>query len=152
MGLTLGVPAAAALGAPKGVWIGVAIMAGVCLVAALWLHIREGRIPASEARQTLWQSLDRLCRELDNLLGIVQSDIPGYSVTKRRGELAAISRKVRRVLNGRPDLRALYDSPRPEAQIDGQLMDHDERIFEAELEYRRNMLVEAAGRLVVGSA
>jgi type IV secretory pathway VirB10-like protein len=35
VGLSLGVPAAAALGAPKGVWIGIAIAAALCLVAAL---------------------------------------------------------------------------------------------------------------------
>jgi hypothetical protein len=76
----------------------------------------------------------------------------GYSVTKQRGELAAISRKVRRLLRGRPDLHALYDSPRPERQPGGQLMDYDERIFEAELEYRRNMLFDVSARIVDESA
>jgi hypothetical protein len=35
VGLSLGVPAAAALGAPQGVWIGMAIAALLCLAAAL---------------------------------------------------------------------------------------------------------------------
>jgi hypothetical protein len=35
VGLSLGVPAAAALGAPRGVWIGMAIAGGLCLAAAL---------------------------------------------------------------------------------------------------------------------
>ncbi len=125
----------------------------VCALVIVW-DVSGDRTLArwSKARDGLSLSLDRPCRELDNLLWIVQSDAPGYSVTARRGELAAISRRVRRLLNGRPDLRALYESPRPERQSDGQLIDHDERIFEAELEHRRGLLVEIAARVAKESA
>lgn len=85
--------------------------------------------------------------ELDALLGIVQSDAPGYSVPMRRKELADIGCTVARLLTARPDLWSVYDSPLPEPQPDGQIMDHDEHIFEAQLQHRRDMLAEVIGRL-----
>ncbi len=128
-------------------WAALAVV-GFYFTLAPLLQLRPWRhLGCAEEHESPCDLLDRPYRELDCLVGIVQSDAPGYSVTERRGELSAISRRVRRLLRGRPDLRALYDSPRPERQPDGKLMDHDERIFEAELEYRRNTLVKVAARL-----
>lgn len=68
-GLSLATAAAAGLGVPKGVWIGTAIAAGLCLVAAVVSHVHEGRpagsAPASHAataEQPRWsppRALDR---------------------------------------------------------------------------------------------
>lgn len=103
---------------------------------------------ASARSPLLGRELGHVLHELDALLGIVQSDAPaGYSVPRRRKELADIGCTVRRLLTARPELWTVYDSPLPEPQPDGQLMDHDERIFEAQLHHRRDMLAEVIGRL-----
>lgn len=129
-----------------GLLLAAAVVSGVVIA---W----DRRLTRERVRQ---RPTDRSCaarelghvqHELDTLLGIVQSDAPGYSVPVRRKELADIGCTVARLLTARPDLWSVYDSPLPEPQPDGQLMDHDEHIFEAQLQHRRDMLAEVIGRL-----
>jgi hypothetical protein len=127
-------------------WLGLGIGLALFLVGTLGEH-RNSRGPEAKRRRKLLLKLDIPFRELDALLGIVQSDAPGYSVPTRRKELTEITQKIRAFLKDRPDLRALYESPRPGSQPDGQLMDHDEHIFEGELEHRLDMVAEIRMRL-----
>ncbi len=109
-----------------------------------WQHFDQGE------RKSLLLSLNLPCRELNTLHGIVQSDASaGYSVPQRRKELTEINGSVQRLL-GRSPLLRMYesDAPPPKQPLVGQLMDHDESLFEAELQHRLNMLVEVTARLV----
>jgi hypothetical protein len=90
---------------------------------------------------------------LDTLLGIFQSDAGTARVPQARGKLTEISAGVKRVLAYSPLLRVYEaDPPLPEKPLQGQLMDHDEALFEAELQHRRNMLAEVMDRLGEGAS